>query len=201
MIKVYDYVIYIRDAYKFRQICKTIDKLFDFKEQYKFDKSLVGSVTASYTFEEEQKIYNSNHWSQCTKSILSCISIYEEQKQGIEYLIDNADKYKSIYSFIDDEVAEELRRDYPKINEYKDMWSWGSELVEYYDEGYSYDNPRVREIDCDLVELECDECYEEFTVVCGHEYIEGSEFQCPHCKNVLKVEIEWEPVYSTRKIR
>lgn len=199
MIKIYDYVIYIRDVYRFRQICKAIDEVFNFKHQYKFDVSPTGSVTSSYTFKEEQELYNSKYWSQRPKSILSCISIYEEQKQGIKYLVYSADKYKDVYSFIDGELAEELLREYPKMNEYKDRWSWGSELVEYYDEGYSYDNPRIREINCDLLELECNECYEDFTVICSQEDIEDSEFQCPHCKNVLTVEVNWEPIYSTRK--
>lgn len=200
MIKIYDFVIYIRDVYKFREICKRIDETFNYKYQYKFNSSPTGSVTSSYTFEEEKDLYNNKHWCQYTKSILSCLSIYKEQKQGIKYLIDNKEKYKDVYSFIDDEVAEELRRDFPKMNEYEDKWSWGSELVEYYDEGYSYYNPRIREIDCDLVTLECDECYKEF-VICGNESeIDGEKVQCPHCKSELKIGVEYEPVLTTNKV-
>ncbi|HDK7180810.1 TPA: hypothetical protein PTW06_003626 [Clostridium botulinum] len=200
MIKIYDYVIYIRDMYKFRQICKRIDEICNYKHQYKFDTSPTGSVTSSYTFEEEKVLYNANHWCRYTKSILSCLSIYKEQKQGIQYLIDNQDKYKDIYNFINDEVAEELRRDFPKINEYEDKWSWGSELVEYYDEGYSYDNPRVREIDYDLITLECNECYREFTI-CGNEYeMDGEKVQCPYCKSELKIGVEYEPILTTEKV-
>lgn len=200
MIKVYDYLIYIRDAYKFRQICNVIDEVYDFKYQNKFDKTATGSVTESYSFEEEKVLFNTNHWNRYTKSILSCIAIYEEQKEGIEYLINNADKFKNIYSFVDNKVAEELRSKYPKINEYEDKWSWGAELVDYYDEGYNYKNPRIREINYDLITLECEECYEEFTI-CGNEYeMDGEKVQCPHCKSELKIGVEYEPILTTEKI-
>ena len=200
MIKIYDYLIYIRDEYKFLKICEKIDDKFGYKHQYKFNVTPTGSVTETYTFEEEKELFNTNHWCRYTKSILSCLSIYEEQKEGIQYLFNNKYKYSDIYSFVDDSIAEELRKNYPKMNEHEDRWSWGAELVEYYDAGYSYNNPREREIDCDIITLECDECYEDFTV-CGNKYeLEGEKVQCPHCKCELEIQSEYQIVLSTTKI-
>lgn len=201
MIKVYDYLIYIRDEYKFLKICKKIDDKFGYKHQYKFNTTPTGSVTETYTFEEEKKLFNTNHWCRNTKSILCCLAIYEEQNEGIQYLFDNQHEYSDIYSFVNSDVAKELREKYPKMNEYENEFSWGSELVNYYDAGYDYYNPRVREIDCDIVTLECDECYEEFSI-CGNEYeLSGEKVQCPHCKCELEIESEYEIVLTTTKIK
>ena len=74
MIKIYDYLIYIRDEYEFLNICKEIDKIYGFKHQYKFNTTPTGSVTETYTFEEEKKLYNTNYWCRYTKSILSILT-------------------------------------------------------------------------------------------------------------------------------
>lgn len=202
MIKIYDYLIYIRDEYEFLNICKEIDKIYGFKHQYKFNTTPTGSVTETYTFEEEKKLYNTNHWCRYTKSILSILSIYNEQKAGIGYLFENRIKYKDVYSFVNCDVAKELKTKYPKMNEYEDKLSWGAELKDYYEAGYNYYNPRIREINCDLIDLECDNCFKEFTI-CGNPYDfdENEKVQCPYCKSELNVNKEYEIVLTTSKIR
>ena len=167
--------------------------------QYAFGQHY-GSVTETYSFEEEQELYGAKYHSRVTKSILYCMGIYEHQQKGVDYLIEHQDQYKDIYAFVGEETAKELYEKYPRMREIKDKWSWGSELRFYYMEGHDTENPRVREVDCDIIELDCSECHEEFEVNAHTEDIEDEIFQCPHCKKELKVTIEYEPVFSTTAV-
>lgn len=197
-MRIKDYLIYIRDCYKYEQLCKQINELFNYKRQYAFGQHY-GSVTEAYSDEEKVKLYGSK-LSHITKSILYCMGIYEHQQKGIDYLIRHQEKFKDIYSFVDDTVVKELIEKYPRMKEIKDKWSWGSDLKYYYEEGYDVENPREREIDCDIVELTCNGCYEEFEVLGRIDEIDGEIYQCPQCGKELKVQIEYEPAIYTEVV-
>lgn len=186
MIKVTDYLIYVREMDSFKEIFKTLNKKFGYKHQYAFE-SHCGSVTEQYD--------GNGHLSRRTKSIIGNISIYDEQKKGIEYLQEHQKQFKNIYSFVDMDVAEELFEKYPRILEAKKRFDWGYEATQYMN------YPREREENCDICKITCWECIEDFKVFGSEHELDGEKLQCPHCKEEIEIEIEYIANLSGRKSR
>lgn len=184
-MKIYDYLLYIRDMKEFERILDAINDEFDLKCQFAIERPC-GSVTEGYR--------DKNGRFEDTKSIIGRYSLYEEQKEAFEMLINRAHKYPEVYSEFNIEVYIELVDRFPKILQANKWVDWGFCAKNW--ERY----PSEREV-CisNLVEIECYECYEEFNVCGEARDFNGEKLQCPHCKEVLEVELDYTIRLTGRK--
>lgn len=186
-MKIIDQLLYVRDMKEFKELLDRVNIQFNLKHQYAIERPC-GSVTEAYRDEKGHFID--------TKSIIGVFSLYEQQLEAFQWLLDNEYEHKEIYSSFNESVFNELVNKYPKILEAENEFGWGSDAKNWTN------FPAKREVDCSIVEVYCNSCFDEFEICCDVEYeFNGELIQCPLCKEELEVSVEYNPSFSGYKVR
>jgi len=182
MLKITDYLIYVKEMNEFNKLLDVINNTYNYKHQYGI-KRPCGSVVEVYN----DKVND-------TKAIIGTISIYDIQQEGINYLIENKNQFNSIYEFVDNNSVAELISKYPKILQARNQYDWGYEVTKWY----TY--PVIRELNYDRSDITCYECFRSFKVCGSEEQLESELLQCPHCKSEIEIEVSWTPILTGKKV-